>query len=421
MTFVEIIETSGGAKLRRKAYLTLLGFVYTGVVLFSAARFSGWPYAAWRGTIVDFNDFYLAGVLAAGGRVNSAYAFINLLAEQRSLFGEMSMMPWTYPPQFDLLLGPLARLPIGIAYTLFISATLGAYTLTIRRLAPGQVASVLMLIAPAIVVTVRCGQNGFLTGALIGSAAIGLLEGRAWAGIPLGLMVIKPHLAVAFALHALMSRRWNVALMAGLIVVSTSLLATAVLGFEVWTAFLGGVKEAGGFLAGGLYPHYRMVSGYAMARSLGFSATVGTAVQLALAAAAIIATATAVTRFTQRQAIGVAAIASLMISPYAYDYDLPVFGVGVALLLGDLKRHGTLRERFALYAFVLSVQVTAFALAVRADFQDSHAAMPVSIGCFAVTATLAMAWRILERTRVPALAKAEAPTHECAVVETCAI
>jgi len=70
---------------------------------------------------------------------------------------------------------------------------------------------------------------------------------------------------------------------------------------------------------------------------------------------------------------------------------------------------------------VLSVQVTAFALAVRADFQDSHAAMPVSIGCFAVTATLAMAWRILERTRVPALAKAEAPTHECAVVETCAI
>ena len=196
MTFVEIIETSGGAKLRRKAYLTLLGFVYTGVVLFSAARFSGWPYAAWRGTIVDFNDFYLAGVLAAGGRVNSAYAFINLLAEQRSLFGEMSMMPWTYPPQFDLLLGPLARLPIGIAYTLFISATLGAYTLTIRRLAPGQVASVLMLIAPAIVVTVRCGQNGFLTGALMirrvqGAMLLGI-AGTTIAGVLAGVIRWSP-------------------------------------------------------------------------------------------------------------------------------------------------------------------------------------------------------------------------------------
>jgi hypothetical protein len=198
MTFVEIIETSGAAKPKRRYYLAVLASVYVGVMLFSAARFTGWPFEAWRGQLVDFHDFYIAGVLTAEGHVNHAYDFLELLAQQQRLFGAMSLMPWTYPPPFDLLLGPLALLPIGVAYTLFIGTTLGAYALTIRRLAPGELATVLMLIAPAIVVTIRCGQNGFLTGALIGSTAIGLLEGRAWAGIPLGLMVIKPHLALAF-------------------------------------------------------------------------------------------------------------------------------------------------------------------------------------------------------------------------------
>jgi hypothetical protein len=405
MTFVEIIETSGGRRNRRY-YLAVLAMVYIGVGMFTAARFAGWPFETWRSRIVDFNDFYLAGALVGAGRVDSAYSLIDLLGLQRLQFGDTSPMPWTYPPQFDLLLGLLARLPIGAAYGLFISATLGAYALTIRRLAPGQLVSVLMLLAPAIVVTVRCGQNGFLTGALIGMSAIGLMERRAWAGVPLGLMIIKPHLAVAFALHALLSKRWNVALMAGLVVVLTSALATAVLGFGVWRAFEHGVREAGGFLASGLYPHYRMVSGYALARSLGASAAVGTAVQLTFAAGAIVATALAVTRFSERQAIGIAAIASVMISPYAYDYDLPVFGIGVAMLLKDLTRYGTQRERFALYVVVLGVQITAFALAVKADFAVSADQMPVSLGCFAVTATLAMVWRILERSRADSRAPA---------------
>ena len=110
-----------------------------------------------------------------------------------------------------------------------------------------------------------------------------------------------------------------------------------------------------------------------------------------------------------------------MINPYAYDYDLPVFGVGVATPLGDLTRHGAPRERFALYAFVLGVEVVDFALAVRGDFFDPHGPLQVSLGCLPVIAMLAMAWRILERARLRGSAKLESPETRRPVSQPCTI
>ncbi|GAF95537.1 unnamed protein product, partial [marine sediment metagenome] len=40
--------------------------------------------------------------------------------------------PWTYPPQFDLLLSPFAFLPGWTAYFLFTAVTLVAYLMTLR-------------------------------------------------------------------------------------------------------------------------------------------------------------------------------------------------------------------------------------------------------------------------------------------------
>ena len=51
---------------------------------------------------------------------------------------------------------------------------------------------------------------------------------------------------------------------------------------------------------------------------------------------------------------------------------------------------------------MLALQVEAFALAVRADQLDAGVSTPVSLGCLFVSATLAFAWRALERKRVNA-------------------
>ncbi|WP_354096927.1 glycosyltransferase family 87 protein [Bradyrhizobium sp. RT10b] len=106
-------------------------------------------------------------------------------------------MPWTYPPQFDLLVAPFALLPAGVAYLLFVTATLTIYLLTLRAIAGKNFAQIMVVMFPALAITVGCGQNGFLTGALIGLVCLNVERRQVLAGLALDAMVIKPHLALA--------------------------------------------------------------------------------------------------------------------------------------------------------------------------------------------------------------------------------
>ena len=51
-----------------------------------------------------------------------------------------------------------------------------------------------MILFPAMAITIGCGQNGFLTGALIGLVCLNVERRQLLAGLALGAMVIKPHL-----------------------------------------------------------------------------------------------------------------------------------------------------------------------------------------------------------------------------------
>jgi hypothetical protein len=289
-----------------------------------------------------------------------------------------------------------------VAYSVFTIATLAAYLATLRRIAAENFVPILILLAPIIVITVRCGQNGFLTGTLIGLTCLGLLSGRSLAGLPLGLMIIKPHLAVAFAVYALVNRRWGTALVATTTVAATSALATVLLGTGVWAAFLDGVTEARVFLAHGFYPFFRMISLYAVVRSLGFPALVAMTAQVLVVVLALGMVVLASRRLSLRQSLGVTAIATLLISPYAYDYDLMILGIGLGFLLPDLTKLGTERERLALYALILFMGI--FSVAQTAIAWQSKPTVVVgediklSLSGLALLAILALTWRILRRS-----------------------
>ena len=211
-------------------------------------------------------------------------------------------------------------------------------------------------------------------------------------------MVIKPHLAVAFAVYTLVNRRWGAAFVAALTVTVTSVLATVVLGPNVWIAFFDGVKEARVFLEQGFYPLFRMVSPFAAALTFGFSAFTAMIAQALVASLALIAVVVASRRFSLRQSLGVTAIASLLISPYAYDYDLPILGIAFALLLPDLTRLGTDRERLVLYG--LSLFACGFSIGQLARSSSSgtvEGPMSLSLSGLALVAILGVTWRILRR------------------------
>src|SRR5918998_2279842 len=326
-------------------------------------------------TFADFDAFYLAAQMVWRGEIDQAYRFATLTRAQEAFFGAPRFLPWTYPPQFSLFIAPLAFLPFGAAYGLFTATTLVAYLVTLKRIAGEDFTVVLLMISPAIGITIVCGQNGFLVGTLIGLTCLGLEERRASAGLPLGLMIIKPHLAVAFAVYTLITRRWSTVFIATTTVTTSSVLATALLGPEIWAAFYNGMGEARDFLEKGMYPLFRMISPYAALRSFGLSATTAFTAQVLVAVLVLAMVCLAVRRgFALRQSLGLSAIASLLISPYAYDYDLPIFGIGLALLLPNLRQLGNEREQAALY--ILSFLTGIFGLAqtfIRLKIGDNMA------------------------------------------------
>jgi hypothetical protein len=360
-----IIESARRSSLR-PAYIALILLGLAATVIIGAIAHTGIP---GKPVISDFDAFYMASKLVLAGDIAQSHDPAGYIRQQIALLGRDYHLSWNYPPPYDLVVAPLSLLPRGLAFGLFMALPGGLYLWALHRLAGDHFVTALLLMATSIFVVVFFGQNGLLTGALVALAALGLRDRRTWAGIPLGLMIIKPHLALALALYVVVDRRWRIFFAAAATVTIASLLPLPLLGADIWSAFLIGIRNTAWQLQANFYPFARMVSAYAAARS---------------------ATTTA---------LGLAALLSLMFSPYAYDYDVPVIGAGLALLLPDLVAHGTSRERSVLYALLLAT--AGYGLAYAAFAGGGGAGLSPAgkspAGLFLVIA-MALAWRIVRRS-----------------------
>lgn len=301
------------------------------------------------GAMVDFDAFYIVGQMVWEGRLAEAYDPDVMRAMQKAASGTDTFMPWTYPPPFDLVTALFPFGSRGLSYALFISLTFVGYVFVLHRLAGIYLSAVLFAILPTLIITVRIGQNGFLTGALVGLFCLTMLRGRTLAGVPLGLMVIKPHLAIGLGVLVLVTRRWNVLLTGLAVVAAVSALATLCFGTDVWLAFKASVPEAKENLEKGLYTIYRMTSTFAAAFTLGAPAGLAMIAQVCVAVMALAAIVLASLKgMPLRQVLGLSCFATLAVSPYNYDYDMPILGLGLAVLAVDLMTRALLVERLAL-------------------------------------------------------------------------
>lgn len=340
----------------------------------------------------DFDIFHASALATLAGDAVKAYDESWFRAFEVRTYGKDFMGSWSYPPPYDLVIAPFGLLSRGWALLIFMQLTLVAYLLTLRRVAGPWWTLALLLLLPVIMMVVFFGQNGLLTGALIGLACVGLAERKAWAGVPLGLMIIKPHLAIGMALYVVLSRDWRTFWTAGGVVAASMVVATLVLGTAVWPAFVQAAGAAGERLSSGYYPFFRLISAYAAARSWGASPDASMAAQLLSALLVFAIIFLAQRRLSPRHALGMTAIAGLLISPYAYDYDLPVAGMALALLLPDLARLGRPVELALVYALFLGASVHGTLMLPRYGLEPL-----VSIAAPMLFAVLALLWRILRR------------------------
>ena len=288
----------------------------------------------------DFVIFYGASGLALKGEAVRAWSAPAILAAQRAVFpAGRGLFLWCYPPSFLLLVAPLARLPYLAALGAWTAVTGGAYLAMTRLISRARGAAPLALAFPGVFVCVSQGQNGLLTAAVLGAGLLLLDRRPLVAGAVLGLIVYKPHFGVLLPLLLFGTGRWRAALATGTSAAALVLLSAAAFGVESWRAFLDNAPLVRAGLETGALPLAKAPTVFAALRLLG--APLGAA-YAAQAAAALLAAGLALVGWGRPGPLplkaGLAVSATLLATPYAFDYDLVVLAVPIGVLAAEAGR-----------------------------------------------------------------------------------
>jgi alpha-1,2-mannosyltransferase len=156
------------------------------------------------------------------------------------LTGPLPLHPWIYPPNFLLLVAPLALTPFAWSYALFMA---GTFALAASALLPGAGPYRLMLagallLAPASANNVLAGQNAFLSAALLIGGMRLIARRPAAGGLVLGLLAVKPQLALMLPVALAAARAWRALLWAAIAALALVLASVAAFGLAPWRQWL---------------------------------------------------------------------------------------------------------------------------------------------------------------------------------------
>jgi hypothetical protein len=298
----------------------------------------------------DFSSFYSAGTYVLEGNAQAPYDLARQHAREQAIFGEATpFYSWFYPPFFLFITAALALLPYGAALVTWQAVTLALYLLAIRAiliqfgqkpLAVSGIATKWLLLAlafPAVLVNLGHGQNGFLTAALLGGALAVLGRRPIVAGLLFGLLAYKPQFGLMIPLALAAGGYWRCFAAAAATLALLAVAATAAFGPDVWRAFF----ESTSFmrtvvLEQGDPGWHKMQSLFAWARMWGAPILLGYALQAVLVgglAAALI------WQWRKSAAYPVKAaslcIATILATPFAFDYDMMVLAPAIAFYAAD--------------------------------------------------------------------------------------
>lgn len=334
----------------------------------------------------DFLAFWGAGQLTAAGDPAAAY---DLAAQQRvqSATGSSGWFAFVNPPPFLFVVAPLGVLPLPIAWAAWVALTWGLWCWVGIRAFPRLWP--LVLAYPGALIAAGHAQTGLLTGALLVLAAHELSRRPRIAGVAIGALVIKPHLAVLAPFWLAAGGRWRAFAAAGL--TAAGLLAAAWLTFGTATMLAYTDSWAASRqLVERLDPAFmlRMSTAFAQLRLLMGDgiALVGAGLSAALALAVALA---AWRRFPGDTSAVAAAVlaATALASPYLFNYDLPFLVYPTLwLVLQGLERGFRPYEKLALV------------LLYFAPYATRAAAFPIGVNLMPLAA---LALQALIWTRAP--------------------
>ena len=246
------------------------------------------------------------------------------------------------------LLGAVPYLPALLAWQSFSLAIAG---LTLQRILKNRRATLVALVSPLTPLVLAHGQNSFLTSGLLGGGLVLLDDRPELAGCLLGALVYKPQLALVLVPLLLLTRRWRALIAAASSAAALVLISTTMWGVESWSAFAASLHMGREYMEQGTAGFYKSPSLFSMARLWGGSVEVGYAAQLVGILMAFLLVWRSAGEKANLRAVGVCAAVALS-TPYLFDYDMAVVGLGGAFLYAEGRDRGFLPFERSALAFI---------------------------------------------------------------------
>jgi alpha-1,2-mannosyltransferase len=334
----------------------------------------------------DFSNVYAAGTYVLDGNPAAPFDSRQQYSREQAIFGASTQFyGWHYPPYFLFIAAALAKMPYGLALTIWQALSLGLYLLAIRAISKGpsperggsdrqersgegsvsteqtksrtptrQPSAVLLPLAgggqwirhdwlllalayPAVLINVGHGQNGFLTAALLGGALVCLERRPLAAGILFGLLAYKPQFGLMIPVALAAGGYWRTILSAAATVVLLTIAATLAFGIPVWHAFFVGAEFTRTVvLEQGDTGWHKIQSIFSWARMWGAPVPLAYGIQF-VATLAIGAATAWLWRGKAALPLKAAALclAAILATPYTLDYDMMVLAPAIAFLAAD--------------------------------------------------------------------------------------
>lgn len=292
---------------------------------------SPWPYDP-IGYLIgrDFVNAWLGAKLALAGDPASHFGFDAYQTLLQKNFGaNYPIHIWSYPPHLLLFTWPLGLMPYMAAYAVYCVFGLILYVAVASEGSRRCNHLAILVLAPAVTINIWCGQNGFVTAVLLIGGLTQLDRRPVLAGILFGLLSIKPQLGVLLPLMLALTGRWRT-IVAAAATIALLVAATAlVFGPEVWIAY---VRDA--MPVQSLYTFegvhnfmMQMPTAFMNAKLAGLPLWACFAVQGVVSAATLAAV---IWTFWRRRdpvlSIALFVTAAFTVTPYAFNYDMVVFG-----------------------------------------------------------------------------------------------
>ena len=296
----------------------------------------------------DFIAFWSAGRAALDGHAADVHQRAAMLAYHQQAIPEIRFYaPWNSPPTFLLVAALLALAPFPVSALVFLVATGALYLFVARRLLPDRRALIFAATAPAALYHLGTVQVGLLIAGVSGIALCWLDKRPRLAGALVGLLAIKPHLAILWPLMLALTGRWRAFAAAAISTLAFGALAAFVFGADSYIRFFENLSASADLISAQRITTPSYASLYANVLQLHFGQVIAIGAHAISAVAALALAAWSFRRGDWRTQGASLCAATLLISPYLFFYDFTLLAVSAALL-------GAPRDRLETAALVFA-------------------------------------------------------------------